>query len=102
METIFNKKDIVLQILNEIAFDSTDATAFKVISDTSITGGYIYLVPDKERRLAAKEDGGFCEFATFYHAEKVTDLCRAFKMRSWISAKLDENEGLTFRCTISI
>ncbi len=80
-----NKIQIAATLLREVAKNTTDAAAFKVVVDKEKTN--ITLSADEKRAT------GFFSGTTFYHAREVVDICRALGLSFYISAKaaLDEN-----------
>ncbi len=72
-----NKVQIAASILREIAKNTTDASAFKVVVDKEKTRVYLY--PDEKRADC------YCSGYTFFHAREVVDLCRGLGLSFYIS-----------------
>lgn len=72
-----NKIQIAASRLRDIAKETTDASAFKVVVDKEKTRVYLY--PDEKRADC------YCSGYTFFHAREVVDICRGLGLSFYIS-----------------
>ena len=71
------KIQIAASLLREIAKNTTDASAFKVVVEKEKTRVYLY--PDEKRADC------YCSGYTFFHAREVVDICRGLGLSFYIS-----------------
>ena len=78
-----NKIQIAATLLREVAKNTTDAAAFKVVVNKEKTN--ITLSAD-EKRVSGLFSG-----TTFYHTGKVVDICRALGLSFYISTMAEQD-----------
>lgn len=79
------KIQIAASLLRDIAKNTTDASAFRVVVDKEKTRVYLY--PDEKRADC------YCSGYTFFHAREVVDICRGLGLSFYISTMPIIEEG---------